>query len=175
MSIKLKRIYEAIQDEGRLSEKLSSLLNKQIQNELQSSQIYRGMSCWLDSAKWIGASNYYFKSSQEELTHMEKIYKFLFDRNVVAKVPICEEVKQKFEDVREIVEESLKHEIEVTKEWDDISNAAKDEGDNTTYEFAQWFLKEQIEEEDRFRNILFKLDLEMPKWKIDEMFTELTK
>lgn len=104
---------------------------------------------------------------------MKKIYQYLFDRNVLAKVPTLDEVQQEFTDIREIVELSLEHEIQVTKNWDNISNLSKAQGDNTTYEFAQWFLKEQIEEEDKFRDILFKLNLEMPKWKVDELFEEL--
>ena len=63
--------------------------------------------------------------------------------------------------------------MDVTKEWEKIANLAKEEGDNTTYDFAQWYLTEQQEEEERFRNILFKLDLEMPDWKTDELFEKL--
>lgn len=61
----------------------------------------------------------------------------------------------------------------VTKNWEAISELAKKEGDNTTYEFAQGFLKEQVEEEEKFRNLLFKLDLNMPDWKTDELFESL--
>jgi hypothetical protein len=32
---------------------------------------------------------------------------------------------------------------------------------------------EQREEEEKIRNILFSMDLDMPKWKIDEMFKNL--
>jgi hypothetical protein len=40
-------LFEGIEDKGRLSDKITGILNKQIKNELLSSQIYRGMSCWL--------------------------------------------------------------------------------------------------------------------------------
>ena len=42
-------LFEGVEKEGRLSEKITNILNEQIKNELQSSQIYRGMSCWLDN------------------------------------------------------------------------------------------------------------------------------
>lgn len=165
----------AIETVGRLTDDILGILNAQIKNELMSYQIYMGMTCFLDDAGWIGASKYYSKTAKEELNHMNKIYDYLFDRNVKAVVPVTEDVKQEFSGIREILEESLKHEMEVTKNWNDISEKAKVEGDNTTYEFAQWFLNEQIEEENKFRDILFKLDLDMPDWKIDELFEELTK
>jgi len=171
--IKPYKLFESVENEPRLSNELSSILNTQIKNELQSCQIYLGMSCWLDDKGWIGASKYFFKSGTEELEHMKKIYQYLFDRNVLALVPAVGEVQQEFEDIRQIVELSLEHEIGVTANWERISGLAKELNDNTTYEFAQWFLKEQVEEEDKFRDILFKLNLDMPKWKIDELFETL--
>jgi ferritin len=173
--IKKYATFEAVEQKGRLSAGINKLLNEQIKNELVSSQTYRAMSCWLDDKGWIGASRYYFKTAQEELGHMDKVYQYLFDRNVLAKVPSCGEVAQKFKDIRDVLEQSLTHEMGVTKNWEDISEAAKKEGDNTTYEFAQFFLKEQIEEEEKFRNLLFKLDLDMPDWKTDELFEQLMK
>lgn len=163
-------LFENIENEGRLPNKITEILNRQIKNELQSSQIYRGMSCWLDNAGWVDGAKYYFKSAQEELTHMDKIYQYLFDRNVVAKVPVSDEVKQDFDSIEEILRESLKHEMLVSTEWEEISRISKEEDDSTTFEFAQWFLKEQVEEENKFRDILDKVNLDMPKWKIDELF-----
>ena len=128
------------------------------------------MSCWLDDEGWVEGAKYFFKSAQEELTHMDKVYNYLFDRNVVAKVPVTEEVKQEFETIRGVVEASLAHEIEVSKQWEEISKDAKEENDNTTFEFAQWFLKEQVEEENKFRDMLDRMNLDMPKYEIDDMF-----
>jgi ferritin len=133
------------------------------------------MSCWCDDKGWIDASKYFFKSAQEELVHMDKIYQFLFDRNVLAQVPVTDEVKQDYESIREVVEDSLEHEIDVTANWDEIANLAKEEGDNTTYEFSQWFLKEQQEEESKWRDILFKMNLDLPKYKLDDLFGDLMK
>lgn len=163
-------LFEAVENEPRLSEKVTDILNKQIKNELMSSQIYRGMTCWLEDNGWNDAADYFFKAAQEELTHMDKIYQYLFDKNVHAVVPETDEVKQDFEDIRDVVQTSLEHEIEVTKNWEKISETAQEENDNTTYEFAQWFLKEQTEEEKKYRDFLDKMDLDMPKWRIDELF-----
>lgn len=167
-----KKINEEVEQIPRLSQSILDVLNAQIKNELVSSQIYRGMSCYLDDKGWPGASKYFFKIGGEELAHMDKVYNFIFDRNAKAVVPAIEAVKQEFEDIRNVIEESLVHEIQVTKQWESISQLAKTEGDNTTYQFAQWFLNEQIEEENKFREILFKLDLDMPNWKVDELFEE---
>lgn len=50
-----KKINEQIEQMPRLSQTIANILNAQIKNELVSSQIYRGMSAWLDDKGWIGA------------------------------------------------------------------------------------------------------------------------
>jgi ferritin len=164
---------ESIENEPRINEQLVKILNEQIKNELQSSQIYRGMACWLDDNGWISASKYFFKSGQEELIHMDKIYNYLFDRNCLAKVPTCDLVKQEFTDLKEILEDSLKHEIEVSKNWNDIANLALKLNDNTTYVFSQWFQNEQVEEEIKFRDLIFYLNLDTPKHQMEKKFKSL--
>ena len=163
-------IKEAIEDESRLSPKIEKLLNKQIQLELESSQLYRSISCWLDNEGWVTATKYYFKSAQEELVHMDKLYEYIFDKNGKAITPGSEKPKEVFKDIKTVLNESLRHEMNVTKNWNDIANAAMSEKDNDTYALAQWFLKEQIEEEAKFRDFLFKMRLDMPKYEIDAMF-----
>ena len=165
----------SIENKERLLPEIIEILNLQIANELESSQIYRGMSCWLDDNGWVEATGYFFKSSDEELNHMRKIYNYLFDKNCLAKVPAIKEVEQSFNSIREIVEKSLEHEILVTSMWEKIANLAKEKDDNTTYIFSQWFVNEQVEEEQKFRDILFKMDLDMPDWKVDELFGELNE
>lgn len=164
-----------IVDEERLSETILLILNDQIKNELDSSQIYRGMSCWLDDQKWPEGTKLFFQYADEELIHMSKIYQYVFDRNCKAVVPAGNADNAEYDDIRGIVEASLAHEIEVTDMWEAISSLAKEENDNTTYEFAQWFLKEQVEEEDKFRTILEKMDLDMPSYEIDKLFKEYIK
>ena len=164
-----------IVDEERLSDTILSILNEQIKNELDSSQIYRGMSSWLNDNKWPEGTKLFFQYADEELIHMSKIYQYIFDRNCKAIVPAGNADNAQYADIREIVEGALSHEIEVTDMWEAISSLSKEENDNTTYEFAQWFLKEQVEEEDKFRTILEKMDLDMPNYEIDKLFKEYIK
>ena len=167
-------VNESIEYEKRLTQPIIDILNQQIKNELESSQIYRGMSCWLDDKGYNEMSKYYFKSADEELTHMNRIYEYMFDKNCKPKVPVVGEVKQEFKDVREVLEESLKHEILISKNWSDIAELALSEKDSFTYQESQWYISEQKEEEQRLRDILFKID-DMPKWAIDNTFKELNE
>ena len=166
---------DKIVDLERLNEKILKILNEQIKNELNSSQMYRAMSCWLNHKKWPSGTKLFFKYADEEFTHMSKIYDYIFDKNCKAVVPVCDKQKDDYSDIRDIVESALEHEIEITKNWEDIANLARDEKDNTTYEFAQWFLKEQTSEEEKLRYILEKMDLDMPNYEVDKLFDNYEK
>ena len=163
----------SIEQKARLSNGITAILNKQIENELYSSQVYRAFSAWLDDEGWIGGSELFFKYADEELGHMSKIYKYLYEKNARAIVPNVKNVPVNFENIRDVVVKALEHEMRVTKNWNDIANKAKGEDDNDTYSFALGYVNEQREEEEKIRNILFSMDLDMPKWKIDELFKNL--
>jgi ferritin len=159
-----------IEQQKRLSESILALLNTQIKNELESSQIYRAMSCWAFDTGWLEAAKYYFKSAQEELKDMDNVYLYVFDKNAKAVTPACPEVPLTYENMRKVVEASLAHEINVTANWKAIADKAMEEKDHDTYALAQGYLKEQIEEENKFRDMLQKMNLKMPDYEIDELF-----
>jgi len=166
-------VAEAIEHEPRLIPAITEILNAQIANELNSSQIYRSMSSWLDDKGWIGGSALFFKYADEELAHMSQIYKYIFEKNCRAIVPSCNPVPVDYQSVRQVAESGLAHEMKVTADWTSIANLAKENNDHDTYTFAMKFVNEQREEEEKLRNILFKMDLDMPNWKIDELFNDL--
>ena len=163
-----------IEFKSRLKPEVSSVLNSQIANELHSSQIYRGMACYLDNCGWTNASEYFMKSADEELGHMNKIYDYLFDKNCKAVVPICQSVQQEFKDIRDVLTKALEHEIVVTNNWENIAKVACDNNDKTTMFFTEWFINEQISEEKKFRNLLYAIDKDMPKWYLDDNFEKIS-
>lgn len=157
---------------SRLSPAVLSLLNTQIKNELYSAQIYAHFASWCDSNDWVGGSKLFLKYSKEEQVHMYKIYEYIFDRNSKANVSECPPVNIEITNIRDLLEQSLAHEMQVTKNWTNIATTALSENDHTTYELSQWFIKEQIEEEIKFREYLQKLNVGLPYWKLDELFGE---
>jgi ferritin len=159
----------------RLSNPVQVVLNQQIKNELISSQMYKAMACCLDNRGWVNAAKVFFKYGQEELGHMDKVYNYMFDRNCKPVVPDCPIQKLEYADIRDVLTTGLNHEIGVTANWDNISNIALDNKDNTTFEFAKWFLSEQIEEEDKIRGLLYLLDKGMPDWRLEEYFADMIK
>lgn len=157
----------------RLDQKVIDVLNLQIKNELYSANLYKAISSWCSNGPWSNAFKVFFKYGQEEMTHMDKIIEYLDDKNCKFIIPECPKPPCEFKDMREIVTKALQHEINVTKNWEDISNTALACKDNTTHEFATWYLREQREEESKQRELLYKIDLGMPDWMLDLEFKEL--
>lgn len=161
-----------LEDQPRICPIVLDLLNKQIKNELFSSQIYASMASWLDDKRWSNGSKLFLKYSKEEQVHMYKIYEFLFLKNCKAITSEIPEPPKDFSDIRDILTKSLEHEIEVTKNWFDISITARDNNCIDVFYFAEWFVAEQCEEEEKFRDLLFLLDKNIPDWKLEEIFGE---
>lgn len=172
-NLKLFEQFTGIEDKPRLSKEVIELLNEQIKNEVYSSHIYRAMSCWMDDQGYPNGCKLFMKYSDEELTHAKKIYGYLFDKNCKAKVPAIKAPNDEFDDVIDILNKSLEHEIEVSEDWENIAETAKNNKDNTTMFFAEWFLGEQTTEEIKFRDALFQARLDMPKWKLEELFKQM--
>lgn len=156
----------------RLSPAIADLLNKQIMREMYSCNLYKQLSAWLDDNSWTNGAKLFLKYGNEETTHADKIISYMYDMNNKVDISAIERPVVQAKSIREVLTASLQHEIEVTGNWREIAIASMKEGDMTTFGIAQWFISEQIEEEAKFRDFLFKLNLNMPNYELDEEFAE---
>lgn len=145
----------------RLSDNIEKILNAQILNEMDSSALYRAMSNCLEHRGWVGAAKLWKKYSSEEVGHAEKIMSYMQDRDCKPIIPGTTQPQQMFEDIVDIVNKSDAHEVLITSQWKKIASEAMKEADLMTFELAQWFIKEQTEEEAK---VLYWIDrIEMYK------------
>ena len=156
----------------RLSPAIADLLNKQIMREMYSCNLYKQLSAWLDDNSWTNGAKLFLKYGNEETTHADKIISYMYDMNNKVDISAIERPVVQAKSIREVLTASLQHEIELTGNWREIAIASMKEGDMTTFGIAQWFISEQIEEEAKFRDFLFKLNLNMPNYELDEEFAE---
>jgi ferritin len=157
----------AIEKQPQIIGEVLSLLNQQIINELYSSQLYYSISALADDKGYTNMSELFQKYAKEELTHMDKIYSYVFDRNSRAITGQPNVTPIEYKSIRDVYEFTLNHEIGVTKNWNNISIAAEKSGDHNTHFFSQWFINEQVEEEVKARDILFLLNTGTPEWYLE--------
>lgn len=142
-----------------LKEKIQTALNKQIELEQSSSQFYLAMASWSESLGLTGTSNFLYKHSDEERFHMLKLIRFVNERGGSALIPGLSQPPKEFDSLSNIFELLLEHELNVTESINNIVDLCLSEKDYTTYNFMQWYVSEQMEEEALARTILDKLKL----------------
>ncbi|AUC14733.1 ferritin [Tenacibaculum sp. SZ-18] len=142
-----------------LSEKIESALNKQVQIEAQSSQVYLAMASWAEVQGFEGVSQFMYAHSDEERMHMLKLVKFINERGGHAMVPALEAPSPKFGSFKDMFQNLFDHEVMVSKSINDLVHVTLQERDYATHNFLQWYVAEQIEEEALARTILDKINL----------------
>lgn len=142
-----------------ITEKVQEALNNQLNAEFYSAHLYLSMSAWFDSAGLKGFASWMQVQFQEEESHALKIYKYILERggNVVLKpidAPPCQ-----WDSPLAVFEATLEHEQKVTRFINDMVYLARQERDNACEIFLQWFVNEQVEEEDNVGSVLAQLRL----------------
>ncbi len=159
-----------------LSKKMETALNDQIALESAAEQGYLAMACWCETHKLPGVAGFFYRQSQEEREHMLKLIRYMNKTGGCAVVPGSKPPKQKFDSLTETMEIALESERTVSKAVNGLVDAAIAIKDHSTFNFLQWYVAEQHEEEVLFTDILdmiklfgkdekglFFLDREIPK------------
>ena len=142
-----------------LKEKVLKALNEQVNAEQYSALLYLSMSAWFENKGLPGFANWMYVQYQEEVTHANKIFKYVVERNGKAELKAIEQMPVEFESVLQVVEKTLEHEQHVTELINNLVDVAVEARDHATQSFLQWFVDEQVEEEANVNEILDSLKL----------------
>lgn len=143
----------------RISDKMEKLLNTQMTREAYQAQVYLSYASWAEVNSFAGIATFLYGHMAEEREHMFKILKYINDRGGSAKIEAIDAAPANPKDIGDCLKKILQHEIDNSTEIDKIVNLAHEEKDWATFNFGQWFVKEQIEEESLINEILDKYDL----------------
>ncbi|MGB7842013.1 MAG: ferritin [Salinimicrobium sp.] len=138
---------------------IMDLLNEQISKEAQSSAAYLAMASWCDTNGFNNSAEFFYQQSSEEREHMLKIFHFINDNGGTAYSPKVENISHEFSSLQEIFETALDQEIEVTKSINNIVAKCRKVQDFASENMLQWFVNEQMEEENTMRRILELFDI----------------
>ena len=139
-----------------LSVNITKLLNQQINQEQYSSNLYLQMSAWCDHKGYPGSSKFLKSHAQAELGHMHRIFQYVCEAGSLPVLGAIEAPTTDFKDLNEIFMLTLKHEKLITSSINEIAIVALNERDLATFQFLQWFVSEQHEEERLFQGIMDK-------------------
>ena len=142
-----------------LKEKIEKALNEQINAELYSAYLYQSMAAYFEDKSLDGFSSWMDLQAAEEQAHARKIYDFVNERGGRVILEGIEKPKSDWNSNLEVFKDSLAHEEKVTAMINDLVALANEENDYATHSFLQWFVDEQVEEEDSVGEIVDRLKL----------------
>jgi ferritin len=140
-----------------LSKAMVDSLNKQIQLESYSSNLYLQMSAWAEIKGLEGCAAFLRAQAQDELAHMHRLFKYLYETGALPIIGAIEEPPTDYKSVSSLFQQVYEHEMFITSKINDLMNLAIGENDHSTVNFLQWYVAEQHEEEHTMQKILDKI------------------
>lgn len=142
-----------------IKDKMINELNKQINRELFSAYLYLSMSAYFAGENFLGMANWMNIQAKEEMTHAMKLYGYVLDCGETVILEAIEKPKTSWDSPLNAFKEALEHEKFITQSIYDIVSLARDEKDYATEIFLNWFVTEQVEEEDNVTRIINNLGM----------------
>lgn len=130
-----------------LSKKMEAALNKQITAEFYSAYLYKAMSAHFGEQNLNGFSNWMHVQALEELTHGNKLIRYIVDRLGHVELLAIDAPKSSWKTPLDAFKDAFKHEQKVTGMINALIDLARAENDTATFDFLQWYIREQVEEE----------------------------
>lgn len=144
---------------NRLSKTLALELNAQMTKEALASQIYLSYAAWADNQGYGGLSNFLLRHAQEERNHMMKILEYILKRGAEVHITAIPAPPENPISMQNCFEKIFEHEVDNTKAVYKLVKLSFTEEDWATWNFMQWFVQEQIEEEALALKLLDKLKI----------------
>ncbi len=153
---------EAVTSEGvliMLSDNMQEAFNRQLNAEMFSAYLYLSMSAWFEGINLKGMATWMKFQAQEELMHSLKFYDQIHERGGTVALTAVDAPQTEWASPLAVFEATYEHEQKVTAMINDLVDLSIAESDHAANAFLQWFVSEQVEEEDAANGIVEQLKL----------------
>jgi len=142
-----------------LNKKIEAAFNEQINAEMYSAYLYLSMGAYFDSAGMAGFASWMRVQAQEEMVHAMKFFDHVNERGGRVTLKAIEGPQTEWDSAAAVFKHVYKHEQKVTGLINGLVDLAIEEKDHASRSFLQWFVDEQVEEEDSASAVLDRLKL----------------
>lgn len=137
-----------------INKKINDAINSQINWEFWSGYLYLSMANHFEGAGFKGVANWFRIQYKEELDHAMIFMNYVNARGgKVVLAPIAE-VPLSWESPLEAFRFTLEHEQKVTQLINSLYALAEQEHDFATRQMLNWFVAEQVEEEENASDLI---------------------
>ena len=142
-----------------MNETIIRLLNEQINKEFYSAYLYLDMANYYDSLDLDGYANYYTVQAQEERDHALLFMKYMQNNGLKVTLEAIGKPDKEFTSILDPLVAAAEHERYVTALINAIYHEAHEAHDYRTMKFLDWFVDEQMEEEDAADSMISRYKL----------------
>lgn len=142
-----------------MKQKLVDEINKQIEYEFFSAHLYLAMAAYCAQNDLLGFENWFLTQVEEERYHAMKFFNYLHERDCKAVITGFDNPTTEYGSLLNVFESGLEHEKFVTSRINLLMDIAVEEKDYAAISFLNWYIDEQIEEEDSFKAMIGKIKL----------------
>ena len=133
-------------------------LNKQVNAEIWSAYLYLSMSYDMKSKGFAGMAHWFDVQAKEEFGHAKRLMEYIVAGDGKVKLEPVAEVQQEWNSPKDAFADTLMHEKVVTEKIHELMDMAVADKDYATQNMLNWFIDEQVEEEDTARALLVTLE-----------------
>lgn len=141
-----------------LSKKLHDALNAQVNAELWSAYLYLSMSVDAAAKGHKGIANWFAIQFKEEQAHAQIFMNYILSRGAEVKLAPIAAVQTSWATPLEAFKDTLVHERKVTAMINSLYEIASADKDYASVNMLNWFIDEQVEEEESAQEIIDSLE-----------------
>lgn len=134
-------------EKKRISAGIEKSLNEQMTREAHAAEVYLALASWAENQGFAGVADFMYRHAAEERNHMMKFLKYINSRQGYCRINQIPAVLPEPKDLKDLFEKAIQHEFDNSAAINKLVSQAMREEDWATWNFLQWFVKEQIEEE----------------------------
>lgn len=142
-----------------MNDTIAALLNDQINKELYSAYLYLDIANYYDEQDLDGYANYYMIQAQEERDHALLFMKYMQNNGLKITLEAIGKPDKVFNNILDPLVIAAEHERYVTALINNIYHEAHQGKDYRTMKFLDWFVDEQMEEEDNADSMVSRYKL----------------
>ncbi len=142
-----------------LTKEVALRLSEQVVKEMYAANLYLSMSSWCHTHMLDGAGDFLFTHATQEREHATKLITYLNETDSPLTLGAVAEPPHEFKSLLDVFEQTYEHELMVTRSINELVDFTLAAKDYSTFNFLQWYVSEQHEEEALFRGFVDKIKL----------------
>lgn len=142
-----------------LTQQVIDRLNDQVAKEMFAANLYLSMSSWCYTHRFDGAGAFLFEHASQESDHAKRLITYLNETDSTLKLQQIPSPESSFASLLDVFSKTYEHEVSITQSINELVEFTLGQKDFSTFNFLQWYVSEQHEEEALFRGIVDKIKL----------------